>query len=104
MRSVHSTEATIVVAEMDRNGRLTGAAAEAFASEESGIYTNWATFGTWEAFQQQLSAEARIDEEPPEAFSDKENDGFTTCPGCLSTYWSEDGHPTGTLCPFFGNT
>lgn len=25
-----------------------------------------------------------------------------TCPDCGETYWSEDGHPEGTLCPKYG--
>ncbi len=31
-----------------------------------------------------------------------EEGGFATCPHCLEHYWSEDGHPRGTLCPKFG--
>lgn len=27
---------------------------------------------------------------------------MVTCPDCGETYWSENGHPEGTLCPKFG--
>lgn len=27
---------------------------------------------------------------------------MVTCPHCYEQYWSEDGHPSGTLCPVFG--
>ncbi len=26
--------------------------------------------------------------------------GMVVCPGCGVEYWSEDGHPDGTLCPW----
>jgi len=28
---------------------------------------------------------------------------IVTFPDCGETYWSEDGHPAGTLCPKYGD-
>ena len=68
-------EQTIIVAEMDEEGNLTGNAAEAKVSEEATLYQHWTTFGTWDAFNKQYAAEqTELEEEFDEPEEDTPDD------------------------------